>query len=444
MLSKKQEQTNSVARQKNFNSFLVMWVGEMISSIGSGLSAFGISVFVFQMTKTATSVSLVTFFSFVPAIVLSPFAGLLADRYNRRFLMIIGDLFSAGILLVMWLLMINDTIQLWQICFCIGINSAFVSLIDPCYRATITDLLTEADYARASGLIQLASSAKFLLAPLIAGFFLVFTSVTTLIMLDIVTIFFTIGTLAYVKKNTVIPKLSREINKNVLEDLKVGWDVISQERGILTLILVMSAVTLFVGFVETLFTPMLLTYIPVQTLGLIQSIGAVGMLISSIATGVFNANQHIRKNMIISLGFAGIFISLVGVTTNVILIALLLFLFFFTLPFINTGMDVLIRNSVSNETQGRVWGLVSVISQLGYVVAYGLSGVLADYLFNPLLKGDGYLANSIGLVIGTGASRGIGLMFILIGLSIVLVTYCLNKSKDVKQLEKNRMKRSKI
>lgn len=168
------------------------------------------------------------------------------------------------------------------------------------------------------------------------------------------------------------------------------------------------------------------------------------MLISSIATGVFNANQHIRKNMIISLGFAGIFISLVGVTTNVILIALLLFLFFFTLPFINTGMDVFIRNSVSNETQGRVWGLVSVISQLGYVVAYGLSGVLADYLFNPLLKGDGYLANSIGLVIGTGASRGIGLMFILIGLSIVLVTYCLNKSKDVKQLEKNRMKRSKI
>lgn len=198
----------------------------------------------------------------------------------------------------------------------------------------------------------------------------------------------------------------------------------------------MAVVTFFVGVVETLFTPMLLTYIPVEILGLTQSIGAVGMLISSIAIGVFNLNRHIRKNMIISLVFAGVFICLVGMTVNIFLIGLFLFFFFLTLPYINTGIDVLIRNAVPNETQGRVWGLVSVISQLGYVVAFGISGILADYLFNPLLRDNGVLVHSVGRFIGTGASRGIGLMFIILGLSIIVVAYYLNKSKEVKQLEK--------
>ncbi|ALR99844.1 hypothetical protein ATZ33_00130 [Enterococcus silesiacus] len=418
-----------------------MWFGEMISSIGSGLSAFGIGILVFQMTSTATSVSLVTFFSFVPAIVLSPVAGVLADRYNRRTLMIVGDLFSALVLLVMWFLMINTTIQIWQICLCIGLNSVFVSLIDPCYRATVTDLLSEEEYSRASGLIQLASSAKFLLAPLAAGFLLTFVEVSTLVMFDICTVFLTIITLYYVKKTVELPTTKIKNKNHVLADLKSGWQVIHKQYGVLVLLLIMSTVTFFIGFIETLFTPMLLSYTSVQVLGTIQSIGAIGMLVSSVFIGIFNLNKHLRRNMIICLALAGIFIILIGSTTNVIVIGWMLFLFFFTLPFINTGIDVLIRGNIPNEAQGRVWGIVSVISQLGYVFAYATSGILADYVFNPLLKKEGILAESFGKIIGVGPSRGIGLLFMILGLGTIILSCCLWKSKEINRLEKNRLKK---
>ena len=95
----------------------------------------------------------------------------------------------------------------------------------------------------------------------------------------------------------------------------------------------------------------------------------------------------------------GITIALVGCTENLIAICIVGFMFFSMIPVTNVSLDVLMRCNISRDTQGRAWGLISFVSQIGYIIAYAVSGVLADYVFNPLLYDDGALANTVGKVV---------------------------------------------
>jgi MFS family permease len=111
------------------------------------------------------------------------------------------------------------------------------------------------------------------------------------------------------------------------------------------------------------------------------------------------------------------------------------FLFFITLPFVNTSLEVLIRSNIDNARQGRVWSMISAVSQVGYIVAFGLSGFLADRIFNPLLLKNGALSRTLGRVIGVGQGRGIGFMFILSGLFVAILALIIGRVKKIRELD---------
>ena len=142
-----------------FSRFLLLWFGDLISAIGSGLTSFGLGVYIFQQTGKASLMALVTLLAFLPSLLLSVPAGVLADRYDRRLLMILGDALSALGLLFILLCLLQGDAQVWQIGIGVTISSIFISLLEPAYKATITDLLTPEQYSRASGMVQLAGSA---------------------------------------------------------------------------------------------------------------------------------------------------------------------------------------------------------------------------------------------------------------------------------------------
>jgi len=419
---------------KSFKKFLIIWFGEFVSSIGSGLTAFALAVYVFQMTGTATSVSLVILFSFLPSILLSPVAGVLADRFDRRLMMIIGDSLSALGLLFIFLIMATGEIALWQICLGVTISSIFIALLEPSYKATITDLLTEEQFSKASGLVQLAASSKYLFSPIIAGFLLTVTNTETILIIDISTFFVTVLTVMFVKRNLQVMKKKQE-RHNFLKSLVEGWYAVKENGFVMYLIMIISLVTFFIGFVQTLLTPMMLSLTDVKMLGIIQSFSSIGLIISSLIIGIFVISTKYTKQLVIGLGFAGYFISMMGLTTNIYFIGGAIFLLFAALPFVNTSAEVLIRKTIENEKQGRAWGIIGIISQLGYVVAYSISGLLADNVFNPLLVEGGALTSTIGRVIGTGQGRGIGLLFIISGMMVVLLAVITYKNKSIKLYE---------
>jgi len=418
---------------KSFGKFLVLWSGQLVSAVGSGLTSFGLGVYVFTRTGSVSATALVTLLAFMPSLLLSAFAGVLADRHDRRLLMVLGDSLSAAGLVFILICMGRGEAQLWQICVGVTISSVFSSLLEPAYKATVTDLLTPEQYTKASGLVQAAGSAKYLISPVIAGILLTLSDIRLLLIIDICTFFVTVLSTLAVRRGLAAKK-AEEV-KSFVREFRDGWTAVSENRGVLVLVMMTSVITFFLGFIQTLSTPMILAFSDSSALGAAETISASGILVTSVIIGCITIKGGYVKMLSGSLFIAGIFIALFGLRENLLLICLSGFLFFAMLPFANTSLDFLIRTNIDNTVQGRAWGLIGVISQLGYVAAYALSGVLADYVFTPLLVDGGRLAGSVGRITGTGSGRGTGFLIILAGALLCVTAAVLYNLKSVKQLE---------
>lgn len=418
---------------KSFQRFLVLWVGELISAIGSGLSSFGLGVYVFQKTGKASATALITLLAFMPSLLLSAPAGVLADRHDRRMLMILGDSLSVIGLVFIWFCMRQGEAQIWQIGVGVAISSIFASLIEPAYKATISDLLDEKDYTKASGLVQMAGASKFLISPMLAGALLAVSDVKLLLLIDICTFFVTVASTFAVRRGIKVKPVATK--EPMLEALLSGWKEVTKNRGVLILVWMTSLLTFFMGFIQTLAMPMLLSFTTSTMAGMVETIVAVGMLISSMIMGMLNINKGYVKMLCISLVMSGASMMVFGCQENLWVVSIAGFGFFATLPFANAALDYLIRIHLDNEVQGRAWGLIGLISQLGYVVSYATCGLLADYLFTPLLVENGKLAGSIGKLIGVGSGRGTGFLIMLAGGLLALVAILLYRIQAVRQLE---------
>ena len=413
-------------------NFYKLWLGELISSIGSGMTAFALSVYVYKKTGSVSYVSLITLLSFMPSIVLSPIGGLLADRYDRRLLMIIGDLFSGlGLVYILWSIQAGEK-SIVPIFVGITFSSIFTSLLEPSYRATLTDILEEENYAKASGLIQVAGSAKYLISPVIAGMILSVADIRVILLLDILT-FITTCLMIFLFRKSMNSE-TQNYKKDSFKGLLEGLFIIKENRGVYFLVIIMFFVCFFMGFIQILIRPMILALSSVKTAGIMESLCAVGLLIGSLWIGIAGIKKNYSKILAVACFFCGIFMSMTGVNENLNIIGISTFLFFSTLPFMNSCADVLVRVSIPNELQGRVWGLISLITQMGTVVAYIISGIMADYVFEPMFNKNGILVENIGIIIGTGKGRGIGFMLILSGIGMLIMAIVIWKNGEIREV----------
>ena len=389
--------------KSNFPKFILLWTGELISSIGGGLTSFGLGVYIFQKTGSASGMALVTLLGFLPTLLLSVPAGVLADRFDRRLLMMIGDGLSALGIGYILICMLTGEAKLWQICLGVFISSVFSSLLEPSFRATITDLLTKEEYSKASGLVSLAGSARYLFSPVIAGSLLTISDVKLLLIIDICTFALTVISAAVVRRS--IETKIEEKKESFLVSLKEGWKALTVKRGIIILVLLSSVMTMFMGMFQILAEPCILAFKDAKTLGIAETICAGGMLVSGLILGIKGIKKRYITVLALALAMAGVFMAGFGMFENIILICTFGFLFFAALPFANNCLDFLVRTNIADEVQGRAWGLIGFLSQMGYVVAYAVSGVAAD---------------TIGKVSGLGVGRGAGFVIMFAGACLTI------------------------
>ena len=408
-------------KNSNFRRFIVLWMGQLISAIGGGLTSFGLGVYVFEKTGSAAGMALVTLLGFLPTLLLSVPAGVLADRYDRRLLMMLGDGFSGIGVLYILICMMGGEASLLQICIGVFISAVFSSLLDPAYKATVSDLLTADEYSKASGLVSLAGSARYLVSPVIAGILLSVSDVRVLLVIDICTFLLTVLSTFVVKRGIQEEKHIEQISFK--ESMKDGWNAIRSRRGVFLLVIVSSLLTLFIGVFQILAEPLILSIADAKTLGIAETICASGMLVSSLYLGIRGIKAGYVKILSLSLALAGVCILGFGVLVNIVFIILSGFGFFMMLPFANNCLDFLVRTNTPMELQGRVWGIVGFMSQIGYVIAYGCSGILADWI-----------ARYGGISVG----RGAGMVMSFAGAALIVVSVSILFIKEIRMLEENK------
>ena len=376
---------------------------------------------------------------FLPGLLFSPFAGALADRHDRRMLMIMGDGLSIiGLLCILSSLQFFDgNILIGGILLGAAISSGFSSLVEPEFQATISDLLEKEEYTKASGMVQLIPASRYLLSPVLSGLVLSFADIRFILILDIFTILITLPVTYIVRRE--MKGVGKAESSKLGADLRMGFHIIYDNKGIWLLVILGILVSFCLGTVQTLMIPMLLSFGGESFVGFATTVSAFGMLVG----GLFLSNVGIKKEssriLQLSLLCLGFFMAAFAWKENEILVCIFGFCVFLSLPFANMSIDYLVRITIPTVHQGKAWGLIGLISQAGYVAAYASTGMLVDFIINPFLKNEGKVSETVLALIGKGEGRGAALMIIIAGIFLMIIAAVIPRKSEIRELEEEQI-----
>jgi MFS family permease len=403
-------------------TFLRIWLGQFISVMGSGLTNFALGVWIYQRTGSATLFAMAALAATVPAIIFAPMAGALVDRWDRRWAMILADSGAGLVSLSVGLQAMTGGLEPWHICAAIAISSTLSSLHGPAYQAAIAVLVPKDQLGRANGMVQLSGAAAHILAPVAAGLLLAVVKLKGVLLIDFATFLIAIVSVYSVKfpRSTAQPEV--EAKKSLLSEAALGWKYVTARSGLLGLLLFFAAINFTVGMAQVLFAPLVLAVTTPTVLGTVVSIGGFGMLVGGVLMSVWGGPKKRVRGIFGFALLAGFSLMLFGFRPYAPLLAASLFGFLFTVPIIEGSSDVIWQSKVAPEIQGRVFAVRQMVASSCAPLAYLAAGPLVDKVFGPMLQSNGALAASVGRVIGTGAGRGAGLLFVLMGLATIGVT----------------------
>lgn len=405
-------------------TFSVIWFGQIISLIGTSITGFGLGVWVFWETGSVTQFALISVATTVPSIIFSPLAGVLVDRWDRRWAMILSDTGAALSTLTIWLLIITGHMQIWHIYVTMAFSSICNAVQVPAYGAAITLLVTEKHYGRANGMVQMAEAVAYIAGPVIAGVLIGLINLQGIILIDLGSFLVAVFTLFLVRIPPAKQTPVGQVGKGSLRQETIyGWNYIRSRPGLLSLLVYFAANNMASELVTVLLTPLVLSFTDATTLGIVLSVGGIGLLLGGLIMSIWGGPYR-RINSILGFSFLrGIVLIIGGLQPNVWLIALAAFFYSFNLAFILGSSQAIWQSKVESDVQGRVFAARRMVALSTIPFAYLLAGPLTDYIFEPLMASEGLLAASVGRIIGVGPGRGIGLVFILAGLFTLLSTF---------------------
>ncbi len=401
-------------------TFITVWAGQVLSQIGSTMTGFALSIFIYQETGSVTRLATVLLAANLPAILLAPVAGVWVDRLDRRLVMMVSDsaagLGALALLSLAW----RSELTFWPVLVVAGLGSAAGSFQEPAYRASIVTLVPTDRLGRANGMIEMGPALGTLIAPAIAGALIVSVGVEAVLAVDVVTFIAAVGTLAVVRFPRLAPVEGRAARSMKLEVLE-GLHYLRDRSGLLGLLSMAAGLNFFLVFANVLWLPVFLGLGDEATIGLVMTGVGLAMVAGSVVMSAWGGPERLVRTMVGLLVVAGVMLSVSGLRPSLWLAGGAVMAFMFFIPLVNGISQTLWQRKVEPAIQGRVFSTRRMIATIASPIAYVAAGPLADGVFEPLLAPDGPLSPSIGEIVGVGAGRGAALLIVLSGIGVVAV-----------------------
>jgi MFS family permease len=414
-------------RLQGIQAFYALLGGQLISLIGSGMTRFGLSVWVLAETGDTVAYTTMIFFAVFPAGLGALFAGPFIDRWDRRRLFIGANLIASLGILAMAILYYIGSLMPWHLYLALAVNGIASAFISPAMQSSAPLLVPKNKLNRASGLSQLLRPMETILAPSLAGFIVGILGLEVVFIIDFVTFFINIIILLMMTIPRP-PHMAEATGKmKFWTELSAGFRYIQERPPLITLISLFT-LTMFLlpGLVYSLVTPLVLSFESEKVLGLILAAFGIGSIIGGVFLTSWNRNRRRMNGILAALAVAGCSVILMGLWENPWTIAMSVFLTGMSFIFVTGLNQVIWQIKSALEVQGRLFALMGTLAVGGQSLGILVAGLLASRVFQPLLEKGGLLADSIGALIGTGPGRGMALMFIILGLTvlgIVLVSW---------------------
>jgi MFS family permease len=409
-----------MAKDIEMKTFLTVWFGQLFSTLGSGLTGFALSVWIYQQTDSVTILAFNLLANTIPNIIFAPLTGLVADRWDRRWVMILSDTIAGISTLAVALLWWNGNLQVWHVYIATTLIASGSAFQWPAYSATTSLLVPKEQLGRVNGMIQMGEALSFLVSPVLAGMLFGSIGLGGVILIDFATFCAAVVTLLIVR----FPQHRTESGKGSEKEsffhaASFGWRYILARPGLLGLLIYFGAVNFLWGMVLPLYQPLILDLSSTQVLGVISSIGGLGVLLGSTLMSVWGGPKRRVLGILVAGGLSGIFLFITGIQPSLILIGFGLFGGFFCYPLLNASSQALWQSKVAPEVQGRVFAIRRLISWSTQPLALIVAGPLVDRVIDPFMRIDTPLTTTLKQIIGHGSDRGIGLLFLLLGVGLI-------------------------
>jgi hypothetical protein len=406
--------------------FIIVWIGQIISVLASSMTGFGLSIWMYKQTESATAMGLMQVAYIVPFLILSPIAGVMVDRYSRKLMMMVSDLAAVvgtGFLLVMYA---TGHLQFWHLYITAVLNGLGNTFQWPAYSAAISTMVPKKHLGRANGLMSLIDAGPGILAPLLAGMILAIPNINGMVWIllaDVITFFIAIGALLIV--HVPQPEKTVEGQKesgSIWREAAYGFKYIFSRPSLLGLQLVFFAGNLFAGIQWTLLTPMVLARTDQNSLifGSVQTAGAIGGVAGGLIMSAWGGTKKKVHGVLAGHFLVGISGMLLGIGTGLPLWIPAIILVNLLVPWINGSNQAIWQAKVAPDVQGRVFSARRLIAWFSNPLTPIIGGTLADFVMEPAMKTSSGLSQAFSWLVGTGPGAGMGLLTVFACLGVAL------------------------
>lgn len=417
-------------------TFTTVWAGQVLSQVGSAMTGFALSIFVYQQSGSVTQLGIVLLAANLPAILLAPVAGVWVDRLDRRIVMMASDSVAGLGALALLSLAWRSELTFWPVVLVAALGSAAGSFQEPAYRASIVTLVPKERLGRANGMIEMGPALGTLIAPAIAGVLLVSVGVEAVLAVDVITFVAAVGTLAIVR----FPQLASsntETRRSMRIEVLEGLRYLRDRSGLLGLLSMAAGLNFFLVFANVLWLPLFLGFTDEATIGLVMTGVGLAMVAGSVVMSAWGGPERLVQTMVGLLVVVGLALAVSGLRPSLWLAGGAVMAFMFLIPLVNGMSQTLWQKKVEPAIQGRVFSTRRMIASIASPIAYVVAGPLADGVFEPLLAPNGRLAGTVGAVMGVGPGRGSALLVVLAGLGVVVVAAAAWSFPAVRNIERD-------
>ena len=419
-------------------TFWIVWLGQIVSALGTYITEFSLGVWAYQTTGSITQFAFILVFTYLPNLLISPFAGALVDRWNRRWAMILSDLVTGLTTLSMMILVATGNLEIWHIYISVSVSSLAKAFQWPAYIAAIPQLVPRQHLSRANGMVQISRAVARILGPTIAGFLVESIGIQGVLLADSCTYVFALITLLSIRFPGVSQSQpQRQFLKfdKLWQETLSGWQYILQRPGLSRLILFFGITYLTEGMIQVLFWPLILSFASSAQLGIVLSISGCGMLLGSILVSTWNGIKRRIYGILVLVACQGFCLCLGGLQPSIIVAAIGGFGYLFSQPIIVSCNQTIWQCKVPLELQGRIFAIQNQLEKATLVITQLSIGPLVEQVFNPLMMPEGLFADTVGKVIGVGEGRGSALMLVLIGLMNLLTAFIGYRMPHLRRVE---------
>lgn len=418
---------------KELKLFIILWLTQSLSSLGSAMTNFALVIWLYQDSGSALKTSLLTVCSYAPYVMMSIFAGAVSDKWNKKTIMLICDSAAALCSVATLILLKTGDLEVWHLYILNAVNGLMNSIQAPASDVASTLLTPERHYQKTSGMRSFSGSLISILTPVFATAIISFAGIEAVIAIDLITFFTAFAALLFFIKIPEIPQKSTE-NESVLKSAKNGVVYLKSNKGILWLILFLSAINFVASVYDAALPAMILSKKSEAALGSVSACVGIAALVGSLIATFFpkpkSRIKAICNCLLISMSTENF---LLAFGNNTVIWCIGAILGWLMIPLMNANYDVIFRTSVPTEMQGRVYSVRNTLQFFTIPVGYFLGGILVDKIFEPFM---GMTENKfLHTAFGVGKGSGAAFLFFVIGVIGVLICLIFRRVKYIRELD---------